>query len=818
MNTHSNSNTGATDAPVNNQQFLLALTGSLSDSERIWTCTFRDDPEAAQGYAWAGTATTYDGNTIPEDIDANNYYATSTVHGQADGGYRRRITQMHRMYVLVLDDVGVKVDKPSLDPTYIIQTSPGSHQYGYKLAAPISDAHIARRLLHALVSKSSITDKEGNNPVRYVRMPFGSNTKRKYGVPYQHTMTGWNIQNTYSVEEICQAFSLDQTYVFVGESHAAVVPSAQLPTVAPSVALSSYPPTSENKHIVKKMLATFSPDDGIPGNGNRGKWLATIWAVASLGWREEGKELARAWSKRGGLYGDDHQFDVAWQSYDSRPGGITIGTLIKFSTDAGYTGPKLKMQASPTSKLAANDQAADEAAAPYVPDQGDIANGKLFAELHRGKFKYVFARKSWIRWNGLRWEWCDGSEHMHAAKEAARTCARRAARAFAKDPTNSLVKQAICHATRTHDLKRLDAMLVLAASEDGMGISQAALLDADPYLLGVENGVVDLRTGEMVAPDPAMLITRYCEVNYSRFADCPLWKQFLDSCFPGDPDTVHYLQKALGYTLTGNVSEEVLHFCYGLGSNGKSVIANVLYKMMGTYAIVMRTESLMRSRHGEGPTNDIARLQGARLVLANETKTEHCLDDARMKELVSTEAIAARFLHQEFFQFKPTHKIWMRGNHKPRVADSSDGAWRRIRLVPFEVQVSADLADPLLEEKLLLERDGILQWMIQGCKLWQEERLRPSARIHLASNDYRTESDILGNWLAEECTCGPARKVGQKTAWNNYRSWCGQNGHLAGSKNSFTRRLKERDMVAAKNGGAWIYVGLECPAFPTASD
>jgi P4 family phage/plasmid primase-like protien len=400
---------------------------------------------------------------------------------------------------------------------------------------------------------------------------------------------------------------------------------------------------------------------------------------------------------------------------------------------------------------------------------------------------------------------------MKAAKATAQEYAQITASRLASDPKNPDLKQAFSHAVKTHDHKRLQAMLLMAASEPEMGIARMADLDANPMLLGVRNGVVDLEQGILIAPEPSQLITRQCDASFVLEACCPIWLSFLGTCFPNDPDMILYLQKAIGYTLTGKVSEEVLHFCYGSGRNGKSVMANVLYRIFGDYGMVMRTESLMRSRHNEGgQSNDIARLSGARLVLANETRVEQALDDARLKELVSTETITARFLHREFFDFTPTHKIWVRGNHKPRIADTSDGAWRRIRLVAFDVQVAPSNADPNLEQKLLAERDGILGWAVAGCLRWQREGLSAALKIRNASAEYRTENDILGLWIADECTLGGQHQEDQKRLYQSWKLWCDQNGHLAGSKNTFTRRLTDRSGIGvARPGGCPVYTGLK---------
>jgi putative DNA primase/helicase len=216
---------------------------------------------------------------------------------------------------------------------------------------------------------------------------------------------------------------------------------------------------------------------------------------------------------------------------------------------------------------------------------------------------------------------------------------------------------------------------------------------------------------------------------------------------------------------------------------------------------------MRRDDHGN---NDIARVAGARLILANETRTDQQFDDLTIKTLVSREPIAARFLYQETFQFLPTGKVWVRGNHRPIVADDSDGIWRRIRLVPFTQQVPDAQVDSDLEEKLFAEAPGILSWMVEGAVNYVRDGLRPTRSIQIASNAYRSECDLLGEWIEDDMELGPAFKIRQDQAFSSYENWCGRNNLRATSKKVFTRKLGDRGF-----GVGWMevkkraYVGLQ---------
>jgi len=438
---------------------------------------------------------------------------------------------------------------------------------------------------------------------------------------------------------------------------------------------------------------------------------------------------------------------------------------------------------------------------------GDTLNGRRFAELHRGSLLYCYPRGRWLRFDGLRWVWCAESEPLQAAKATAGDLLQQATEVFQSNPQSVDAKKALAQAKDAFNLKRLQAMITCAASEPGMHVGEMTDLDSNPMYLGCRNGVVDLKTGELLTPTPEQLITKTVSADYDPEAICPRWERFLHEVTLGDIETVDYLQKMAGYFLTGMVNEEVLHFFHGYGRNGKSVFANVLTRLLGDYVLTAPAEMLMRRDKGAA-TNDVARLVGVRLLMANETRNGQAFDDLMLKTLVSTERMSARFLYQEFFDFWPTHKILIRGNHKPLIADETDGAWRRIRLVPFDLRLAEADVDPQLETSLMDEAEGILAWAVRGCAQWQEGGLAPSPRINSASACYRTECDLIGEFL-EGYTLVPQGQISQQTLWDEWRSWCQDNGVREGSKKAFTRKLEGRGIRAyGWQGGVRQYTGI----------
>lgn len=433
---------------------------------------------------------------------------------------------------------------------------------------------------------------------------------------------------------------------------------------------------------------------------------------------------------------------------------------------------------------------------------GDIDNAKEFGATFQGELLFCHSNKKWLRFDGCKWAWCDKGEEYDAGKLIAENILEQALELTKLDPNSADSKIWFSHAKQVRNINRIKAMLNLAASEPGMSIASVNELDSNPMTLGIANGVLDLRTAKLLKPCPTMLLSRHTNVGFYPDAQCPTWINFLNQTFLNDQDTINYLQKALGYSLTGDVSEELLHFCYGQGKNGKSVMANVIVKIMGDYVQTANFD-LLASKETNGATNDIARLAGARLVMANETKDNQRMDDQKLKSLVSTEKLTARYLYSEYFEFYPTFKIWLRGNFKPIITDCSHGAWRRLRLIPFENQVSDEKTDPDLEKKLMAEQEGIFAWMVDGCLKWQKERLQPSVKIQAASRVYQDESDILGEFLEDYCDVGKGLIESQSTIYDAYKSYCIDSGGSYPHQKTLTRQLSAKGVMTSrkKEGG-----------------
>lgn len=353
-------------------------------------------------------------------------------------------------------------------------------------------------------------------------------------------------------------------------------------------------------------------------------------------------------------------------------------------------------------------------------------------------------------------------------------------------------------------------MLAQAQSEPPIG-DAGDQWNRDRWLTGVANGVLDLRTGTLRQGLPSDGITMHVSVAFDPDASCPRWLRFLDEVFRGDHELIEFIQRAVGYSLTGITSEQCMFLCYGKGANGKSVLLAVLRAIAGGYAY-NAPFSLFEIHGRSAIPNDLAALVGRRLVTSSETNEGTRLNEARVKALTGCDPITARFLHGEFFTFDPVAQYWLAVNHKPTVADDSHGFWRRVRLIPFVRQFSDEEADQHLVAVLLAELPGILRWAVAGTVAWQEGGLGTPPAVRQATDSYRQESDPLAAFIDQCCIEGDGFSVGSSQAYKAYKAWAHDQGMsdreiltstLFGSRMSakFERRHTNR-------GNAYDCVGL----------
>ncbi len=452
--------------------------------------------------------------------------------------------------------------------------------------------------------------------------------------------------------------------------------------------------------------------------------------------------------------------------------------------------------------------------AKYVPADrvetlDDIGNAQRYVRLHGQDVRFVPAGRSWLVWDERRW-----------APDATREAQRRAedvvgdilAEAQARRADEDALKALTRHAANTASHRKRSDMLETVKHQKAIVIRRERL-NSDPWLLNVENGTLDLRTGLLRAHDRADLLTKLAPVTFDPAARCSKWDAFLDRVMAGDQELVAFLRRAIGYSLVGITTEECFFFCYGTGRNGKTTFLETIYAILGDYAVLTDFHSFLANRfHRE--SRDTPRLAGIRFAMANETPTDARFDEATVKQLTSTDTVHARELYHEPFSFRPTHTLWLRANDKPAVRDTSIAFWRRIKLIPFVVRITPREQVKNLGEQLQAEASGILNWAITGCLEWQRLGLAAPARVVSATNEYRKEEDVIGEFV--EACCREREGVWTATAhlYQAFTSWWietrGMRTALMSSK-AFGRALERRgNLTPAKQRGArgWLGIGL----------
>lgn len=446
--------------------------------------------------------------------------------------------------------------------------------------------------------------------------------------------------------------------------------------------------------------------------------------------------------------------------------------------------------------------------APKFYNHTDLGNARRMVDAFGQDMMYVNAWDKWYLWDGRRWVEDETEEIARIAKRTVQRMYDEAARLPDDDKRQDLIKWGLSSESR----KRLADMVSLARSEEGIGQSDKTL-NQNHMLLNCINGTVDLTTGKLLPHDRAHRITKQIPVAYNPAAPCPTWLGFLNDIMLGDQKMIDFLQRAIGYTLTGDVREQALFFMYGGGSNGKSTFINTLSGLLGAYGMKAPTEMIMQKYGSPGIPNDVAKLPGARLVVVAELEEGRKLAESLVKDMTGGDPMTARFMRGEWFEFMPTHKLWMYGNHKPVITGTDNGIWRRIHLIPFLQKFAEHEKDTTMPAKLRAEYEGILAWAVQGCLLWQRDGLTPPEQVKEATQNYRNEMDTMARFIEEKCFVSAAVSVRFSDLRIAYEQWCIANGLTAEGGRKFGASLTDRGFesyaghsnVAMRRGIALIH-------------
>ncbi len=476
-----------------------------------------------------------------------------------------------------------------------------------------------------------------------------------------------------------------------------------------------------------------------------------------------------------------------WDAADAIVEGFDVGAFLAH-------GPRLQMH-----DVTADDEpvASTDESVWGTEDALALAFTRRF---HRD-WRYVATWGRWLVWDGCRWR----TEDTLAATDLIRSVCRHAALKAA----NPKVAAKLASASTVSGVERL-------ARADRRHAATTDEWDADPWLLNTPGGVTDLRSGRKRAHDRADRMTKITTATPG--GECPIWLQFLDEVTGGDKELQAYLQRMVGYALTGSTREHALFFLYGTGANGKSVFVNTLATILGDYATNAPMDTFMETRTDRHPT-DMAGLRGARFVAAIETEQGRRWAESKVKNLTGGDKIAARFMRQDFFEFFPQFKLFVAGNHKPAIRNIDEAMKRRLHLIPFTITVPPEKRDKHLQQKLLAERDGILAWAVQGCLEWQRiGRLDPPKQVLDATEEYFEAEDALGRWLEERCVSEPNAKSLTAELFTDWKQWADSAGEFIGSQKRFSDLLLSRGIEKWRNTTGlrgFRGLGLKHPTVPS---
>jgi len=432
----------------------------------------------------------------------------------------------------------------------------------------------------------------------------------------------------------------------------------------------------------------------------------------------------------------------------------------------------------------------------------DVGNAQRLVALHGRDLHYCYGHNRWFVWDGKHWAIDESGAVTRKAKATIRELYTDAG-----SLTDSGERKAVAQwAMRSESDHLLRSMVSQARSEPSIPI-QLKEFNKDPWKLNVLNGIVDLQNGTLEPHKRDDLISKLASVEYQEDKSCPLWKSFLERVLDGDEDLISFVQRAVGYALTGSVREQVFFLLYGTGANGKSTFLETLRALLGDYAQHSEFSTFL-SRKSDGPRNDIARLNGARLVTAQEIENGRRFSETTLKQLTGEDTVTARFLYTENFEFKPTFKLFLAANHKPIIRGTDLAIWRRVCLIPFTVTIPEKEQDKELAAKLRGELPGILNWALEGCRQWQAVGLKPPKAVTDAIEVYRSEMDILGQFLAERCIHSKMFQATAKELYQAYLRWCEEAGDKAISKRAFGLALAERGLIKSKSHSRIIWKGI----------
>lgn len=514
---------------------------------------------------------------------------------------------------------------------------------------------------------------------------------------------------------------------------------------------------------------------------------------------------------------DFHKMDTIFRNsslmrekFDEKHGAVTYGTSLlnkAINETQNIYNPESDSQDSESSYTFSFNEDKTKKIMPRSWD--DQGRGLRMRDQFATVLKFNAVDKKWFFFNGSYWQEDIGNQKVElAAERVANSIKKEKPELSFSTKTDEdkamnewyrFQKDSRSHMAKMHMIDEFKKYVIVKHGE----------FDKEDMLLNTESGYVDLSNGELHDHDIDKKFSHQTLAEYSDNVDAPLWEKFLNQIFNNDEELIHYVQKAIGYSFTGSVDEQCLFILNGRGRNGKSVFSNVISNVAGNYAKQMNVQTIVAKKNQSGSANsDIARLEGARIVTSSELNEGDRFDESLVKQLTGGDKILARFLYGSEFEYKPKFKIWMATNHLPIIRGTDDGIWRRIKIIPFNIQIPKEKVDKKLEYKLKAEYTGILNWIVQGAIMWQQEGLEDPEAVRQVIENYRAEMDPLDAFLEECCTTGQNYSIKARDMYNAYHEWAKESEEYKMSLNKFGREMSKK-LLRVKKMDGWYYVGLK---------
>ena len=514
---------------------------------------------------------------------------------------------------------------------------------------------------------------------------------------------------------------------------------------------------------------------------------------------------------------DFHKMDTIFRNsslmrekFDEKHGAVTYGTSLlnkAINETQNIYNPESDSQDSESSYTFSFNEDKTKKIIPRSWD--DQGRGLRMRDQFATVLKFNAVDKKWFFFNGSYWQEDIGNQRVELAAERVANSIKKEKPELsfstktdedkAMNEWYKFQKDSRSHMAKMHMIDEFKKYVIVKHGE----------FDKEDMLLNTESGYVDLSSGELHDHDIDKKFSHQTVAEYSDNVDAPLWEKFLNQIFNNDEELIHYVQKAIGYSFTGSVDEQCLFILNGRGRNGKSVFSNVVSDVAGNYAKQMNVQTIVAKKNQSGSANsDIARLEGARIVTSSELNEGDRFDESLVKQLTGGDKILARFLYGSEFEYKPKFKIWMATNHLPIIRGTDDGIWRRIKIIPFNIQIPKEKVDKKLEYKLKAEYTGILNWIIQGAIMWQQEGLEDPEAVTKVIETYRAEMDPLDAFLEECCTTGQNYSIKAREMYDAYHEWAKESEEYKMSMTKFGREMSKKLLRVKKRDG-WYYVGLK---------